>query len=496
MNWMMLATKCSHEIYSAVTKMMTKIIPIILSGGAGSRLWPVSRRMHPKPFMEVAGRPLLTHALERAALIADEAIIVSNQDYYFMTENLLKNTPKAPKVSYLLEPQGRNTAPAIALAVRHIKEIYGYDAVCLVLAADHLISDDIAFKKAVGQAAEKAQGGNLVVFGIRPNGPETGYGYLEVAETGNGPEALKSFVEKPDRATAEKYLAEGRYYWNSGMFCFSAGVMAGNMATHAGDLWAASHEAFADAKVDGNVTRFDEERFTALPNISIDFAVMEKADKIAMVPAGFGWSDVGSWDAVASAHESDDNGNSAANTDKLYFMETRNTYVESTSHTEKVVAAIGVDNLVIVNTPDALLVADRAKSQDVKLIVEALREGVDAQLTELPAIVHRPWGTYATLKQEAGYQVKRLTVAAGQKLSLQYHNKRAEHWVVTQGKAIVQIGDEEFETGPGAYHYIPLGEKHRLTNVGEDELVIIEIQVGNYFGEDDIVRLDDIYNRI
>jgi mannose-1-phosphate guanylyltransferase/mannose-6-phosphate isomerase len=317
-----------------------------------------------------------------------------------------------------------------------------------------------------------------------------------VAEMGDTPQPLQSFVEKPDRATAEKYLAEGRYYWNSGMFCFTAGAMADNMAAHAGDVWAASETAFAEAKEEAGVTRFQEASFIAQPDISIDYAVMERADKIAMVPAGFGWSDVGSWDAVAGVQEADENGNSVVGADKVQFIDTRDTHIESTSHTEKVIAAIGVDNLVIVDTPDALLVADRAKSQEVKLVVETLKASADAELTELPAIVHRPWGTYATLKQEDGYQVKRITVTPGQKLSLQYHHKRAEHWVVTQGKAIVQVGDEEFETGPGEYRYIPLGEKHRLTNAGDEELVLIEVQVGSYLGEDDIVRLDDVYGRV
>jgi mannose-1-phosphate guanylyltransferase / mannose-6-phosphate isomerase len=474
---------------------MTKIIPIILSGGAGTRLWPVSRRMHPKPFMEVAGKPLLAHALERAALIADEALIVTNQDHYYLTENLLKETPEAPKVSYLLEPKGRNTAPAIALAVRHIQKIHGDDAVCLVLAADHLISDDAAFEKAVGQAAEQAREGNLVVFGIRPTAPETGYGYLEVAAAGDSLQPLKNFVEKPDRAMAEAYLAAGRYYWNSGMFCFTAGVMAENMETHASDVWAASQTAFAEAQEDAGVTRFEEASFIAQPDISIDYAVMEKAEKIDMVLAGFGWSDVGSWDAVANANEADQDGNSAVGVEKMHFIGARNTHIESLSHTEKAIAAIGTQDIVIVDTPDALLVADRSRSQEVKLVVEALKANAVAELTELPATVHRPWGTYATLKQEDGYQVKRISVSPGQKLSLQYHNKRAEHWVVTQGQAIVQVGEEEFETGPGEYRYIPLGEKHRLTNTGNDELVLIEVQIGSYLGEDDIVRISDMYDR-
>jgi mannose-1-phosphate guanylyltransferase/mannose-6-phosphate isomerase len=326
--------------------------------------------------------------------------------------------------------------------------------------------------------------------------PETGYGYLEVAAAGDGPQALESFVEKPDGEKAEQYLAEGRYYWNSGMFCFTAGVMAENMAAHAGDVWAASEAAFAKAQEDAGVTQFEEDSFIAQPDISIDYAVMERAQKIAMVPAGFGWSDVGSWDAVSGAHEADENGNSVVGVDKVQFIDARDTHIESTSHTEKAIAAIGVDNLVIIDTPDALLVADRTKSQEVKLVVEALKASADAELTELPSTVHRPWGTYATLKQEDGYQVKRITVAPGQKISLQYHHKRAEHWVVTQGQAIVQVGDEEFETGPGEHRYIPLGEKHRLTNIGDDKLVLIEVQVGDYLGEDDIIRLDDTYGRL
>jgi mannose-1-phosphate guanylyltransferase/mannose-6-phosphate isomerase len=487
----MSATRFLHGIYSVGTK----IIPVILSGGAGTRLWPVSRRMHPKPFMEVAGKPLLAHAFARAALVADEAVIVTNQDHYFLTEKLLTETDRAPRVTYLLEPKGRNTAPAIALAVRHIQKLHGDDAICLVLAADHLISDDAAFQQAVEQASAQAQAGNLVVFGIRPTAPETGYGYLEVAAASDKPQPLQSFVEKPDRATAEKYLAEGRYYWNSGMFCFTAGVMAENMAAHAGDVWAASEVAFNEATQDGSATRFQQESFVAQPDISVDYAVMERAEKIAMVPAGFGWSDVGSWDAVAHAHEGDASGNSALGAQAMHFIDARNTYVESTSHTDRVIAAIGVENMVIIDTPDALLVADRRQSQEVKAVVDALKQGDMAELAELPATVRRPWGTYATLKQEDGYQVKRITVAPGQKLSLQYHHKRAEHWVVTQGKAMVQVGDEEFETGPGEYRFIPLGEKHRLTNIGDGELVLIEVQVGDYLGEDDIVRLDDVYGR-
>ena len=472
---------------------MTKIIPIILSGGAGTRLWPASRRAYPKPFMEVAGKPLLTHALERASLVSDEVVIITNKDHYFLTQDLVRGLTNAPKISYLLEPMGRNTAPAIALGVQHIQETHGDEAICLVLAADHLISGDIAFQQAVTHASN--QEGQLVVFGIRPTTPETGYGYLEVSTMSDMPQALQSFVEKPDRATAEAYLADGRYYWNSGMFCFSAGVMAQALANHAQDVWAAAQSAFAQSTIEADARLFNETSFCAQPDISIDYAVMEKAKNIAMVPASFGWSDVGSWDAVADAQPKDSDGNSARGAQAAYFIDSRNSYISTSNHTDKVVAAIGVDDLVIVDMPDALLVANRAKSQNVKAVVEAINAGGPSDLTTLPPTVRRPWGTYATLKQESGYQVKRITVAPGQRLSLQYHHQRAEHWVVTQGQALVQVGDEEFETGPGQYRYIPLGEKHRLTNIGSDELVLIEVQVGDYLGEDDIVRIEDVYGR-
>ena len=474
---------------------MDKIIPVILSGGAGTRLWPVSRRLHPKPFMKVAGKPLLAHALERAALVSDEVLIMTNQEHYFLTENLLNATAKRPNVSYLLEPQGRNTAPAIALAVRHIKEMYSDEAICLILAADHLISGNEAFLKAVGEACEQACQGNLVVFGIRPTAPETGYGYLEVAAAGNTPQPLKSFVEKPDGGMAEKYLAEGRYYWNSGMFCFSAGTMAENMETYACDVWKSSENVYNQRKEENGVCRFNEDSFLTQPDISIDYAVMEKAKKIAMVPAEFGWSDVGSWDAVAQAQDGDEAGNSLVGAAKSHFIETRNTHLESISHTEKMIAVIGVENLAIIDTPDALLVTDRNQCQEVKAVVEALKQDELVGLTELPTMVQKPWGSYATLKSEPGYQVKRITVVPGQKLSLQFHRQRAEHWLIMRGKAIVQIGDDEFETGPGEYRYIPQGEKHRLTNIGEEELVLIEVQTGGYLGEDDIIRIDDIYGR-
>lgn len=488
---MTLKKKFSQGIYSVVTK----VVPIILSGGTGARLWPVSRSMHPKQFMEVTTKPLLVHALERASLIADEVLIVTNHNHYHLTKKLIKEMTKAPKVSFLLEPKGLNTAPAIALSVRYIQKVYGDDTVCLLLPADHLILNNTEYESAVAQASELAHDGRIVVFGVQPTKPEVGFGYLEVASESKSPQPLKSFIEKPDLATAQRFLTNGRYYWNSGMICFVASVMAENFSVHAQDVWTTSAIAFDQAQKSSGVTSFEEKSFNNQPDISIDYAVMEKAMNITMVPVSFGWSDVGTWESVADINDVDENGNSSVSASKSYFFETQNTYIESNSNKAKAIVALGVDNLVIVDTEDALLVADRAKSQSVKLVVEELKASEDISLTELPATVHRPWGTYTSLKQEDGYQVKRITVLPGQKLSLQYHHKRAEHWVVTKGIALVQIGEDEFETGSGEYCFIPVGEKHRLTNIGDTELVLIEVQVGNYLGEDDIVRLEDIYGR-
>ena len=481
---------------------MARLLPIIISGGAGSRLWPASRHHLPKPFMQVAGKPLLAHAVERGLVQnSQHALVVTNQDHLHLTQNLMAAYAPECTVHYVLEPMGRNTAPAIAQAVLHAREAFGDDTHCLVLPADHIVTDMGAFGEAVSAAAVAVEGGDaLATFGVVPTAPDTGYGYIEVAEAGRDIAPVKQFVEKPDAPTAEKYVASGRYFWNSGMFYFTAQAMADALAGHAERVWQAGQDCFASSTLDGHIRRFDEAAFAAQPDISIDYAVFEHAKNVQVVPAGFGWSDVGTWQTVAAAHEGDAQGNSAVGIDPTRLMQsdTHNTHVESFSHTEKLVATLGVDNLVIVDLPDALLVADRAASQHVKGFVDSLKAGDEfmQSLTKLPPVVERPWGTYATLRQEDGYQVKRITVRPGARLSLQYHHKRAEHWVVVQGTALVQIGDEELPTQAGEYRFIPLGEKHRLTNTGSDELVLIEVQCGSYLGEDDIVRLDDIYGRV
>lgn len=490
-----------------------KLISVVLSGGAGTRLWPASRQAYPKPFMKLGGSALLEQAIERGqACGTEELLIVTNQDHLFLTQNLVAEMAQPPRVSYLLEPKGRNTAPAIALAALAVAQQHGPDAVMLVLAADHLIPDTSAFVANVLQAARYAQQGQLVVFGILPTGPDSGFGFIEVAKIGGEAQPVIQFVEKPNQAKAQEYLATGRYYWNSGMFCFTAGTLLDALAQHSPEVLAAAQNAMASSQAQAgqgaavgatqSITRFDAHAFGLLPDISIDYAVMERATNVTLVPAKFGWSDVGAWPAVAAAHTANSNGNTMACDDHIDWIDvdTTNTHVHiDTQGHKQVVATIGIHNAVIVHTPDALLIADKAQAQDVKKVVDALKQrhidSAQYQSTVLPSSVNRPWGAYTTLKEEGGYKVKRITVRPGQSLSLQYHQHRAEHWTVVRGHGIVQIGDVEYPTGPGEYRYIPLKETHRLSNKGEEDLVLIEVQVGDYLGEDDIVRLQDIYGR-
>ncbi len=489
-----------------------KLISVVLSGGAGTRLWPASRQAYPKPFMKLGGTSLLEQAITRGqACGTDHLLVVTNQDYLFLTQGLLAEMADPPRPHYILEPRGRNTAPAIALAALACQQAHGDDAVMLVLPADHLIPDTESFVANALEAARLALAGHLVVFGVQPTGPETGFGYIEVSKVGRESQAVLRFVEKPDLATAQEYLATGRFFWNSGMFCFTAKSILDALAEHSPDVLATARQVMASGADQflpasgsvgsAHVTRFDAHTFGLQPDISIDYAVMEKAGNVMLVPARFGWSDVGAWPAVAQAHTPDAAGNTMGTVEDTHWVtvNTTGTHVQVDSHGHKVVATVGVKDMIVVDTPDALLVASKHEAQNVKRVVEMLKErhmdSAPHQTTVLPPAVQRPWGTYATLKEENGYKVKRITVRPGQSLSLQYHHKRAEHWVVVKGQAIVQIGDTEHPTRAGEYRYIPLKEQHRLTNVGDDELVLIEVQCGTYLGEDDIVRLADVYGR-
>ena len=473
------------------------IISVVLSGGAGARLWPISRQACPKPFMQVGGRSLLQQAIERGqACGTDQAIVVTNQAYLFLSRDVVSSLSDPPRVQYLLEPNGRNTAPAIALAALACAQAHGPEAVMLVLPADHLIPDTEAFVACALEAAHHAMQGQLVVFGVSPTAPETGFGYIEVAKASLATQKAIRFVEKPDLSTAQDYFAGGRHYWNSGMFCFTAGTILQAFRDHAPDVLQAAERAWASGSSQDGVTQFESHVFGLQPDISIDYAIMERANNVTLVPARFSWSDVGSWTAVAQALTADSSGNTFMHSNHTDFvaLDTTGTHMQSFAHNRKVLATIGVHDLVIVDTPDALLVAHKSAAQKVKSVVDILKEDKH-ESTQLPAVVPRPWGDYATLKEEEGYKVKRIVVNPGQSLSLQYHHKRAEHWVVVKGTGIVQVGDDKHEVLAGSYRYIPLKERHRLTNTGAGELVLIEVQCGSYLGEDDIVRLADSYGR-
>ncbi|MDI3382372.1 mannose-1-phosphate guanylyltransferase/mannose-6-phosphate isomerase [Xenophilus aerolatus] len=470
-----------------------KLVSVVLSGGNGSRLWPVSRQALPKPFMRLGESTLLQQAIERGqACGTADLMIVTNKDHLFLTKDVLSGMSDPPSTTFLLEPKGRNTAPAIALAALQCAAQFGGDALMLVLSADHLVPDVPAFVASASDALRLARQGALVVFGIQPTAPDTGFGYIEVDHVDRAPQKAKRFVEKPRIEDAMQYLATGRYYWNSGMFAFTADAMISALEAHAPEVLSAARHALSTSNANADGVSFDAHAFGLQPDISIDYAVMERADNVHVVPAKFGWTDVGSWPSVARTLTADASGNTFE--DEVVAVDTTNTHVQVESHGPKLVATLGVHDLVIVDTPDALLVAHKNSAQDVKKIVEALKHR-QHESVQLPATVHRPWGTYASLKEEDGYKVKRITVKPGQALSLQYHHQRAEHWVVVRGKALVQVGDSEYETLPGQYRYIPLKERHRLTNIGSDELVLIEVQCGGYLGEDDIVRLADTYGR-
>jgi mannose-1-phosphate guanylyltransferase len=473
-----------------------KLIPTILCGGAGSRLWPVSREAHPKPFIRlVDGQSLLQKAWLRGAVLPQvtEMLTVTNRELFFKTEDEYSevsgpvgktNLPNR----YILEPFGRNTAPAIAAAAMQIAEKHGEDACLLVLAADHLIADQTAFAEAVASALGLAQQGKLVTFGIRPDRPETGFGYIEA--DGN---EVKRFVEKPDFKTAGEYLASGRFLWNSGMFCFQAGAMLKEMQLHCPRvLEAVKRSITVSKKMEGEAVsqlELDADTFKEVPDDSIDYALMEKSANVAVVACEIGWSDIGSWSALGDLTAADAAGNRVEGEAILY--EASNCYIQSA---DRLVAAVGVKDLVIIDTPDALLVANRNSSQNVKHVFAKLKaEGHEAH--RLHSTVHRPWGTYTVLEEGSHFKIKRIEVKPGASLSLQMHHHRSEHWIVVSGMAKVVNGQQELYVQTNESTYIPAGHKHRLENPGMLPLVMIEVQSGEYLGEDDIVRFDDKYGR-
>ncbi|WP_291522880.1 mannose-1-phosphate guanylyltransferase/mannose-6-phosphate isomerase [Acidithiobacillus sp.] len=478
---------------------MNPLIPVILSGGAGTRLWPLSRQSHPKPFLQLPdGETLLQKTLQRALALPDVTrfITVTNREYYFQTRDIYAQVAAAGQreAFFLLEPVGRNTAPAIAAAALQAEALVGPEATLLVLPADHLVQDQAAFAAAVARAQRLAEEGYQVTFGITPAWPETGYGYIEGGEalTRDGETlgfAVCRFVEKPDAATAATFLAQGGYTWNSGMFCLRADAFLSALARYQPQLDKDIRAAWAEGRCE---TDFRElaPAFAQVTDISVDYAVMEHADRVAVVPGDFGWSDIGSWTSFGALLAEDGSGNQVLGESVL--EDAQNCIVHST---DRLTALLGVEELIVVDTPDALLIARKDRDQDVKRIVAELkRRGHQAH--KLHRTVHRPWGTYTVLEEGTRFKIKRILVKPGAALSLQMHHHRSEHWIVVSGTAKIVNGGEDRLVHTNESTYIPAGTPHRLLNPGVIDLVMIEVQSGEYLGEDDIVRFDDRYGRV
>lgn len=437
---------------------------IILCGGNGTRLWPISRTLMPKQFVKLFdNRSLFQLTVERNKTVCEQQMIVSNSEQYFLALDQLEEL-KSEHNRYVLEPIGRNTAPAIALACMALEA----DEIVLVTPSDHLIKDQSAYTTVLRRAIELATDGYLVTFGITPSYPETGFGYIEAKG-----EEVKAFHEKPDAKTAQRYVDEGNYYWNSGMFCFKAGIFLSELQAHAPHIHEACKRAH-EASSHGEMIRIRHEDMLAIPEDSIDYAVMEKSDKVKVVPSDIRWSDVGSFDALALELPNDENNNLIIS--------------------DKQVSLIDVDGFIIVDTEDALLISKKGSSQKVKEVVNSYRQ-TNPELTHIHRTAHRPWGTYTVLEDTPGYKIKRIVVKPGKRLSLQKHFHRNEHWIVVSGTATVTVGEHTYAVHPNESTYIKAGELHRLANMGKIPLILIEAQVGEYTGEDDIVRIEDDFQR-
>lgn len=468
-------------------------MPVIISGGAGSRLWPLSRDACPKPFVEMPdGSTLIGKTYARAVRLdgVERIVTVTNRDFLFLTSDAYRAADaSAVANTFLLEPVGRDTAAAIALSVLHAARAYGEGTVLLILPSDHLIRDENAFAQAVKRAVALAEQGRIVTFGIEPDRPETGFGYIEV----DGEKVVR-FVEKPDTETAAAYLAGGRHRWNSGMFCFRADAMLHAMTRHCPEVLAGARQALetgaAEMSGSDETVNVAREPLLRTPAISIDYAVMEKADNIDCVSVDCGWSDIGSWSAVVELVEPDERGNRMLG--DVIFEEAENCFVDARS---RVVGLVGVSDLLIVDTPDALLVAGRDKAQNVRHLYNRLKD-TNHDVARFHRTVHRPWGTYTMLEEGNRFKIKRIEVKPGGRLSLQAHHHRSEHWVVVSGTAKVTNSDQEILLSTNESTYIPSGHRHRLENPGILPLILIEVQSGDYLGEDDIIRFDDVYGRL
>lgn len=453
---------------------------VILCGGSGTRLWPISRTLYPKQFVKLfENESLFQKTLKRNLALADSFSVVINQEQYFMGLDQMEELKSKKPQTFILEPTGRNTAPAIAMAALAAKP----DDILLIVPSDHLIARQSDYETSVKKARELAEKDRLVTFGIKPSYAETGYGYIEA----NGLE-VKSFKEKPSVETAEIYVKAGNYFWNSGMFCFKAKVYLEELEKYAPDIYEHSRQAFEHARRDQAI-RLQLEDMKTIRSESIDYAVMEKSQKVNVVPADIGWSDLGSFDSLFDTLPKDKSGNTLS--DNTIHIGSKNNLVISDG---RLISTIDVEDLMIVDTRDAIVIAKKGSTQKVKeLVAEVKKQNVE--MTNVHTTAHRPWGTYTVLEENKGYKVKQITVRPGAKLSLQYHHHRSEHWIVVSGTATITIDDKTFDLKQNESTFIPKESKHRLANFHKDDLVIIEAQVGTYLGEDDIVRLQDDYKR-
>ena len=459
---------------------------IILCGGNGTRLWPISRTLMPKQFVKLFdGKSLFQLTVERNKEMCTQRFIVSNAEQYFLAVDQLEELNHSQN-KFLLEPVGRNTAPAIALACLALDT----DEIVLVSPSDHLIKDKKAYTLILEKAKVLAQRDNLVTFGITPEFPETGFGYIE-----SEGEEVKAFHEKPDALTAQSYVDAGNYYWNSGIFCFKAGVFLKELQKYSPEIYATSKEAYENTKTskaenDSSMIRISHDDMQKIPEDSIDYAVMEKSSKVKVVASDIGWSDLGSFDALAKEFDKDENGNSINK--NLIAINSKDNFVYAT---DRLIALADIDDLIVVDTRDALLITKKGNSQKIKTIVKELKSR-ESDLHHIHLTAHRPWGTYTILEDTPGYKIKRIVVKPGKRLSLQKHFHRNEHWIVVSGTATVTVGETVKTVRPNESTYIKMGEVHRLENEGKIPVILIEAQVGEYTGEDDIVRIEDDFQRV
>lgn len=453
---------------------------LILCGGVGSRLWPLSRTLMPKQFYPlINGKSLFEDTVLRNMNVCGEYLLATNKDQYLLASDQLlsyglKNS------GGVIEPCGRNTAPAIALTCLGLE----YDEIVLVTPSDHLISKKKEYVDALNRAKDLASENNLVTFGIKPNYPETGFGYIEASG-----ENVVSFKEKPSVEVAKEYLSKGNYYWNSGMFCFKAGVFLDELKKHSPKVYSTCEEVYS--RCEGSMIEPTYETMMNIPSISIDYAVMEQSDKVKVVPSDIGWSDLGSFDSLYDEMYSHTKENAILGADDTILINSKNNLIMSD---KRKIACVDVEDLLIVDSEDALLIAKRGSSQKVKEVVARLKED-HSSLLDSPVTVKRPWGCYTVLQDMSNYKVKRLDISVGKKISLQYHKKRQEHWTVVDGLARIQIDDDIVTLSRNETAYIPAGSKHRLENIGQEPLIIVETQLGTYFGEDDIIRIEDDWGR-